>query len=39
MFEMKYHILNDFRSSTPFKQKSSDYFKDVYQVLNHNVFR
>ena len=25
---MKYHILHNFRTSTPFKEKSSDHFKD-----------
>ena len=25
---MKHHILHDFRTSTPFKGKSSDNFKD-----------
>ena len=25
---MKYHILHDFITSTPFKEKSCDYFKD-----------
>ena len=26
---MKYHILHDFITSTPFKEKSSDHFKDL----------
>ena len=26
---MKYHILHDFRTSTSFKEKPSDYFKDL----------
>ena len=29
MFDMKYHILHDVRISTPFKEKSSDHFKDL----------
>ena len=29
---MKYHILNDFRTSTPFKEKSSDHFKDLHKM-------
>ena len=29
---MKYHILHDFRTSTPFEEKSSDYFKDFRQL-------
>ena len=31
-FDMKYHILHDFRTSTPFKKKSSDYFKDLHRM-------
>ena len=26
---MKYYILHDFRTSTPFKEKSSDHFKEL----------
>ena len=26
---MKYHVLDDFITSTPFKEKSSDHFKDL----------
>ena len=29
---MKYHILYDFRTSTPFKEKSSDHIKDLHKV-------
>ena len=29
---MKYHILHDFGSSTPFKEKSSDRSKDLYKL-------
>ena len=29
---MKYHILHDFRASTPFKENSSDHFKDVHKL-------
>ena len=29
---MKYHILHGFRTSTPFQEKSSDYFKDLYKM-------
>ena len=29
---MKYHSLHDFRTSTPFKEKSSDNFKDVQKL-------
>ena len=28
-FDMKYHILHDFRTSTPFKEKLPDHFKDL----------
>ena len=31
-FDMKYHILHDFRTSTPFKKTSSDHFKNVYKL-------
>ena len=29
---MKYHILHDFRISTPFEEKSSDHFKDLHKL-------
>ena len=29
---MKYNILHDFRTSTPFKEKSFDYFKDLHKL-------
>ena len=29
---MKYHILHDFGTSTPFKEKSSNQFKDLYKM-------
>ena len=29
---MKYHILHDFRTSTPFKEKSSYHFKDFHKM-------
>ena len=29
---MKYHILHDFRPSTPFKEKPSDHFKDLHKL-------
>ena len=29
---MTYHILHDFRASTSFQEKSSDYFKDLYKL-------
>ena len=34
---MKYHILHDLRTSTPFKEKSSDHFKDLHkmELLTH----
>ena len=28
---MKYRILHDFKTSTPFKEKSSDHFEDLYK--------
>ena len=31
-FDMKYDILQDFRPSTPFKEKFSDYFKDLHKL-------
>ena len=29
---MKYHVLHDFITSTPFKEKSSDRFKDFHKL-------
>ena len=29
---MKYHILHHFRTSTPFKEKSFDHFKDLHKM-------
>ena len=29
---MKNHILHVFRTSTAFKEKSSDHFKDIYKL-------
>ena len=29
---MKNHILHDFRTSTPFKEKSADHFKDLHKL-------
>ena len=29
---MKYHILHVFRTSTAFKENSSDHFKDLYKL-------
>ena len=29
---MEYHILHDFRTSTPFKEKSSDHFIDHHKM-------
>ena len=29
---MKYHVLRDFMSSTPFEEKSSDHFKDLHKM-------
>ena len=29
---MKYYILHDFRTSTPFKEKSSDRYKDLHKM-------
>ena len=31
-FDMKYHILNDFRTTTPFKEKSSNHLKDLQKL-------
>ena len=32
MFDMKNHILHVSRTSTAFKEKSSDHFKDIYRL-------
>ena len=29
---MKYHVLDDFITSTPFEEKSSDHFKDLHKM-------
>ena len=29
---MKYHLLHDFITSTPFEEKSFDYFKDLHKM-------
>ena len=29
---MEYHSLHHFRTSTPFKEKSSDHFKDLHRL-------
>ena len=29
---MRYHILHDFGTYTPFKEKFSDHFKDLHKV-------
>ena len=29
---MKYHVLHDFIISAPFKEKSSDHFKDLHKM-------
>ena len=29
---MKYHVLHDFITSTPFEEKSSDHFKDLHEM-------
>ena len=31
-FDMKYHILHDFRTSTPFKEESCHHFKDLQRL-------
>ena len=31
-FDRKYNILHDLRTSTPFEEKSSDYFKDLHKL-------
>ena len=32
MLDMKCHILHDFRTSTPFKEKSLEHFKDLHKL-------
>ena len=34
---MEYHILHDFRTSTPFKEKSSNHFKDLHTNFDVNL--
>ena len=29
---MKYHVLQDFMTSTPFEEESSDHFKDLHKM-------
>ena len=29
---MKYHVLHDFITSTPFEEKSSDHFRDLHKM-------
>ena len=29
---MKYHVLHDFITSTPFEEKSSDHFEDLHKM-------
>ena len=29
---MKYHVLHDLITSTPFQEKSSDHFKDLHKM-------
>ena len=29
---MKYHVLHDFITSTPFEEKSSDHFKNLHKI-------
>ena len=31
-FDTKYHILQDFKTSTQFDEKFSDHFKDLYKL-------
>ena len=31
-FDIKYHSLHDFITSTPFDEKSSDHFKDLHKM-------
>ena len=35
---MKYHILHDLRTSTPFKEKTSDHLKDLYTLKPLTTF-
>ena len=35
---MKYHILHHFGTSTPFKEKSSDHFKDRHKMEFLTIF-
>ena len=35
---MKYHILHDFRTSGPLKEKSSDHFKDLDKMELFKIF-
>ena len=32
---MKYHVLHDFITSTPFEEKSSAHFKDLHKILTN----
>ena len=32
MFDMKYHVLHDFITSTPFEEKSCDHIKDLHKM-------
>ena len=32
MFDLKYHILHVFITSTAYKEKSSEHFKDLYKL-------
>ena len=37
---MKYHVLHDFITSTPFEEKSSDHFEDLHKMehlTNFNI--
>ena len=31
-FDMKYHVVHDFITSTPFEEKSSYHFKDLHKM-------
>ena len=31
-FDIKYHVLHDFITCTPFEEKSSDHFKDIHKM-------
>ena len=35
---MKNHILQNFRTSTPFKEKTFDHFKDLHKLKLHTNF-